>query len=171
MGRINHLIVFIYHFRWRAAKSTVDPWSTLRAFEQGGIFIVPHLLWHGTSVFPLSQEEPPPSNCFYRLSRGPFNRLFGQGRNFIVPHLLWHGTDFSSLIRRTALFNRLVQLARGPFNRLLRLAMKCGGPILTRILTGSHSLASYDTQGNAEDLSSAGSLRVFAIIKSWITLI
>ena len=28
--------------------------SALRAFEQGGIFIVPHLLWHGTSVFPVS---------------------------------------------------------------------------------------------------------------------
>jgi hypothetical protein len=25
--------------------------SVLRAFEQGGIFIVPHLLWHGASVF------------------------------------------------------------------------------------------------------------------------
>jgi hypothetical protein len=31
----------------------------LRAFEQGGIFIVPHLLWHGTSVFPVSSEGPP----------------------------------------------------------------------------------------------------------------
>jgi hypothetical protein len=28
--------------------------STLRAFEQGGIFNVPHLLWHGDSVFPVS---------------------------------------------------------------------------------------------------------------------
>jgi hypothetical protein len=27
--------------------------SALRAFEQGGIFIVQHLLWHGTSVFPV----------------------------------------------------------------------------------------------------------------------
>ena len=32
--------------------------SALRAFEQGGIFIVPHLLWHGTSVFPVSSEGP-----------------------------------------------------------------------------------------------------------------
>jgi hypothetical protein len=30
--------------------------SALRAFELGGIFIVPHLLWHGTSVFPVSSE-------------------------------------------------------------------------------------------------------------------
>jgi hypothetical protein len=33
--------------------------SALRAFEQGGIFIVPHLLWHGTSVFPVLSEGPP----------------------------------------------------------------------------------------------------------------
>jgi hypothetical protein len=35
--------------------------SALRAFEQGGIFIVPYLLWHGTSVFPVSSEGPPQS--------------------------------------------------------------------------------------------------------------
>jgi hypothetical protein len=33
--------------------------SALRAFEQGKIFIVPHLLRHGTSVFPVSSEGPP----------------------------------------------------------------------------------------------------------------
>jgi hypothetical protein len=33
--------------------------SALRAYEQGGIFIVPHLLWHGTSVFPVSSEGLP----------------------------------------------------------------------------------------------------------------
>jgi hypothetical protein len=36
----------------------LDLCSALRAFEQGGIFIVPHLLWHGTSVFPVSSEAP-----------------------------------------------------------------------------------------------------------------
>jgi hypothetical protein len=36
-----------------------------------------------------------------------------------------HGLNFSGLIRRTA-----------PFIRLLQLARRCGGPILTRILTG-----------------------------------
>jgi hypothetical protein len=30
--------------------------SALTAFEQRGIFIVPHLLWHGTSVFPVSSS-------------------------------------------------------------------------------------------------------------------
>jgi hypothetical protein len=33
----------------------------LCAFDQGGIFIVPHLLWHLTSVFPVSSERPPHS--------------------------------------------------------------------------------------------------------------
>jgi hypothetical protein len=33
--------------------------SVLRAFELGGIFIVPHLLWQGTSVFTVSSERPP----------------------------------------------------------------------------------------------------------------
>jgi hypothetical protein len=36
--------------------------SSLRAFEQGGIFIVPHLLWHRTSVFQVPSEEPPVSS-------------------------------------------------------------------------------------------------------------
>jgi hypothetical protein len=34
--------------------------SALRAFEQGGIFIVPHLL-----VFPVSSEGPPHSVAYY----------------------------------------------------------------------------------------------------------
>jgi hypothetical protein len=33
--------------------------SALRAFEQGGIFIVLHLLWQGTSVFTVSSKGPP----------------------------------------------------------------------------------------------------------------
>jgi hypothetical protein len=39
--------------------------SALRAFEQGGIFIVPHLLWHGASFFPVSSEGPPYSVASY----------------------------------------------------------------------------------------------------------
>jgi hypothetical protein len=39
---------------------------TLRAFEQAGIFIVPHLLWHGISVFPVSSEGPPHSVASYQ---------------------------------------------------------------------------------------------------------
>ena len=39
--------------------------SALRAFEQGGIFIVRHLLWHGASVFPVLSEWPPHSVASY----------------------------------------------------------------------------------------------------------
>ena len=39
--------------------------SALRAFEQGGIFIVPHLLWRRTSVFPVSSDIPPQSVASY----------------------------------------------------------------------------------------------------------
>jgi hypothetical protein len=30
--------------------------SALIAIEQGGIFIVQHLVWHGASIFPVSPE-------------------------------------------------------------------------------------------------------------------
>jgi hypothetical protein len=46
-----------HHCRWRLRN--IDLCSALRVFEQAGIFIVPHLLWHGTSVFPVSSEGPP----------------------------------------------------------------------------------------------------------------
>jgi hypothetical protein len=48
-----------HRYRWRAENLGLC--SALRASEQGGIFIVPHLLWHGTSVFPVSSEGPPHS--------------------------------------------------------------------------------------------------------------
>jgi hypothetical protein len=47
----------------------------LRAFEQGGIFIVPHLLWHGTSVFPILSEGPPHLVAFYD-TRGDVEDIF-----------------------------------------------------------------------------------------------
>jgi hypothetical protein len=49
--------------------------SALRAFEQGGIFIVPHLLWHGTSVFSVPSEGPPHLVAFYN-TRGDAEDLF-----------------------------------------------------------------------------------------------
>jgi hypothetical protein len=49
--------------------------SALRAFEQGGIFIMPHLLWHGTSVFPVSSEGPPYLVAFYD-TQGDVEDLF-----------------------------------------------------------------------------------------------
>jgi hypothetical protein len=49
--------------------------SVLRAFEQGGTFIVPHLLLYGTSVFQDSSEGPPHLVAFYD-TRGDVEDLF-----------------------------------------------------------------------------------------------
>jgi hypothetical protein len=49
--------------------------SALRAFEQGGIFIVPHLLWLSTSAFPVSSEGPPHLVAFYD-TQGDVEDLF-----------------------------------------------------------------------------------------------
>jgi hypothetical protein len=43
--------------------------SALSAVEQGGIFILLHLLSHGTSVFPVSSEGSPDSVASYDTQR------------------------------------------------------------------------------------------------------
>jgi hypothetical protein len=74
---IHHLLFYVslenlsfiwrrHHCRWRAPKFR----PMLSAFWQGGIFIVPHLLWHGTSIFPVLSEGPPPFSRCFRHSRG-----------------------------------------------------------------------------------------------------
>jgi hypothetical protein len=93
----------------------------------------------------------PAQEYFTYMETSPLPVLGAQG--------LWAGRDLyrakpavtrdlglSGLIRRTA-----------PFSRLLRHTRGCGGSMLTRILTGSHSVASYDMQGDAEDLFLPGS--------------
>jgi hypothetical protein len=40
-------------------------YSEFRVFEHGGIFIVPHLLCHEASVFPVSSKGPPHLVAFY----------------------------------------------------------------------------------------------------------
>jgi hypothetical protein len=76
---INYLLFYVplknfsliwrrHHCQWRAANLGLC--SVLRAFEQGGIFIVPHLLWHGTSFFPVSSEGPPHLVASYDTRRG-----------------------------------------------------------------------------------------------------
>jgi hypothetical protein len=57
----------LHHCKWRSAK--FRPMIGLGAFEQGGTFIVPHLLWHGASVFPVSSEGPPHLVSFYDTPR------------------------------------------------------------------------------------------------------
>jgi hypothetical protein len=76
------LIWIRHHCRWRAAKYRLC--SAFKAFEQGGIFIVPHLLWHGTSVFPVSSvpvrirvriDPPHPLVCRKRRLNGAVLRM------------------------------------------------------------------------------------------------
>jgi hypothetical protein len=43
--------------------------SALRNFEEERIFIVPHLLGHGTLVFPVSSEGPPHLVASYDTQR------------------------------------------------------------------------------------------------------
>jgi hypothetical protein len=52
--------------------------SALGAFEQRGIFIVPHQLRHGVSVFPVSSEGPPHSVTSYD-TQGDVDNLFLSG--------------------------------------------------------------------------------------------
>jgi hypothetical protein len=67
---------------------------------------------------------------------------------------LWAGKDLyraTPAVKRGLGFSGLIQRI-APISRLLRHAWGCGGPILTRILTGPLSVAFYDTQGDVEDL-------------------
>jgi hypothetical protein len=65
--------------RWHTIASeglqNLGLYSALGAFEQGGIFIVPHLLWHGTSVYPVSSEGPPHLIASYDI-RGDVDDVF-----------------------------------------------------------------------------------------------
>jgi hypothetical protein len=56
--------------------------SALRVFEQKRNFIVPHLLWHGASVFPVSSEGPPHSVASYDTQR--VWRIFLTGRDVFL---------------------------------------------------------------------------------------
>jgi hypothetical protein len=58
--------------------------SVLKAFEQGGILIVPHLLWHGPSVFLVSSEVPPHLVAFYD-TQGNVEISFSPGSSWVWP--------------------------------------------------------------------------------------
>jgi hypothetical protein len=68
------------------------------------------------------------------------------------------GLGFSGLTWKTASISRLLRHTRG-----------CGGSILTRIVTGPHSVASYDTQWDAEDLVILFWILTFYTVCVWIS--
>jgi hypothetical protein len=81
----------------------------------------------------------------YRWRAAKFSPLLGAqglfaGRDlYRATPAVTRGLSSSGLIRKTA--HSVASYTRG-----------CGESILTRILTGPHSVASYDTQGDMEDL-------------------
>jgi hypothetical protein len=75
---------------------------------------------------------------------------------------LWAGRDFyrvTPAVIRDLGFSGLIR-STAPFSRLLWHTRGCRESILTWILTGSHSVASCDTQGDSEDLFLPVSSRV-----------
>jgi hypothetical protein len=96
----------------------------------------------------------PAQECFTCMETWPL--LIIEVRPMLSAQGLWAGRD---LYCATPAATRDLSFS-APINRLLRLAMECRGCILIRILTGPHSVASYVTQGGAEDLFLPGPLRV-----------
>jgi hypothetical protein len=72
-SKIFHLYGDVTITGWRAAK--FRPMLSAQGLWAGGIFIVPHLLWHGTSVFPVSSEGPSHSVASYD-PQGDVENLF-----------------------------------------------------------------------------------------------
>jgi hypothetical protein len=72
-----------HHYRWSAAY--LDPCSALRTFEKRGIsFIVPHLLWHEASVFPVSSKWPPHSVASYTTQGDVENQFLPGSSQFPI---------------------------------------------------------------------------------------
>jgi hypothetical protein len=88
-----------HHCRWRAANFGLC--SALRAFEQVGIFIMSHLLWHGTSVFSsLIRRTTPFSRQHTRGVEGDVNEGVLFVYSVCVKCVLWGYANQSSLIFR-----------------------------------------------------------------------
>jgi hypothetical protein len=83
------------HYRWRVQN--LDLCSALRAFEQAGIFTVPHLLWHGATVFPVSFEGSSHSVTVYDTWGG-------------VEDLFWPGSSRVNIVFALNMLNNNVIL-------------------------------------------------------------
>ena len=94
------------HYRWRAVNCYLH--STLMAIEQWGFFSVPHLLWHGASVYnghlrgPLTLK-PIAKRLVVDLSLPVFTTLMVCRYTFILPFL------FENLNCKTKLVSLIFQ--------------------------------------------------------------
>ena len=66
-----------HHFRWRAAK--FDLCSTLMVIQHWGFFRVPHLLWHGASVYNGRLRGPVTSPNYCQASLPVFTTYLCRG--------------------------------------------------------------------------------------------
>jgi hypothetical protein len=89
-SRIFHLYGDVTIASW--GLQNIGLCSALRAFEQGEICIVPHQLWHGTSVFPVSSEVPPLGRLLQhtRGCRGSVLTWILRGHLSVISRLLRH---------------------------------------------------------------------------------
>ena len=78
------------HNWWKAAKLRPLLGACL---EQGGLFTVPHLLWHGAIVNTISSKGPPHLVASYQRYRGPILILILTGSSirhvFSVKHMMY----------------------------------------------------------------------------------
>jgi hypothetical protein len=84
-----------HHCRWRATKFMPMLGAQV---EQGRIFIVPHLLWHGSSVFPVSSEGSPQLIASYD-THGDAEDLFYPGSSRGHRHFVLWSEAFCLMIR------------------------------------------------------------------------
>ena len=68
------LILRRHNYRWRAGHFYLD--FVLMAIEQWRFFSVPHLLWHGASVYNGHLSGPVTQTCCLPLSSGAFTTCF-----------------------------------------------------------------------------------------------
>ena len=76
LGQIWFAYTETSQYWWKDAKSR--PMLDTNSLETGGIFIVPHLLWHKASVSQVSSERPRQSSHLLPRARGGFfvSRIF-----------------------------------------------------------------------------------------------
>ena len=66
-----------HHYRWRAANFFLC--SALMAIEQWGFYCMPHLLWHGASVYNVISEDPWHLHLLPNVYQWSFHFLFNDG--------------------------------------------------------------------------------------------
>jgi hypothetical protein len=130
--------------------------SALRVFEQGGIFIVPRLLWHKASVFPVSSEGPPNSVASYETQGDVLRHTKGCGGP-ILTRILTEDLDGDVTItvegkKILSLCSALRALEQGGIFIVPHLLWHRTSvfPVLSE--GPPHLVASYDTRGDVEDL-------------------